>query len=50
MGLKLSTTYSVVCSTSGSITIRDGTGGANDVTSTSGGVLLFNTSLSGTFP
>jgi hypothetical protein len=50
MGLKPSTAYSVIRSAPGSITISDGTGGANDVTSTSGGVLLFNTSVSGTFP
>ena len=50
MGLKPSMAYSVVRSTPGTITISDGTGGANDVTSTSGGVLLFNTSPSGTFP
>jgi hypothetical protein len=43
MGLKPSIAYSVDRSTPGTITISDGTGGANDVTSTSGGVLLFNT-------
>jgi hypothetical protein len=50
IGLKPSTAYSVVRSTPGTITISDGTGGANDVTSTAGGVLLFDTSPSGTFP
>jgi hypothetical protein len=50
MGLKPTIAYSVVRSTPGTITISDGTGGANDVTSTSGGILLFNTSPSGTFP
>jgi hypothetical protein len=50
MGLKPSTAYSVVRSTPGSITISDGTGDTNDVTSTSGGVLLFNTFSSDIFP
>jgi hypothetical protein len=46
MGFKPSTAYSVDRSVPSTVTISNGTGGANDITTTSGGVLLFTTGSS----
>jgi hypothetical protein len=50
MGFKPSTAYSVDRSNAGVVKISDGTGGANDITTTSGGILLFITGSSAQSP
>jgi hypothetical protein len=50
MGFKPSTAYSVDRSNAGLVKIGDGTGGANDITTTSGGILLFTTGSSALAP